>query len=438
MPRKTAFVCLLILSIVGFYARVNRAQQLSSLDRSRAQDMLEVIAKDVSKHYYDPKLHGVDWDAKVREARQKIDNTTSLGMALSHIAAAVDTLDDSHTFFVPPQRSYRDDYGWQMQMVGNYCFVTAVRPGSDAEAKGLKLGDEVVSLNGYVPHRDDLWKMKYVFGVLRPQPGLRVDLRDPRGHEREVEVMAKRHDLPREKDLTADGIWEVVRQWESQERLVRQRIVEVGHDLLVLKLPAVFFTEREVDDMMGKARKRQALIVDLRGNPGGAVDSLRYLVGGVFDRDIKIGDQVGREKSKPLVAKSMGREPFTGKLAVLVDSNSASAAELFARIVQLEKRGAVLGDTSSGKVMEAKRYNYRTGEGTVVFYGASITEADLVMSDGKSLEHVGVTPDETILPTAMDLASGRDPVLARAATLLGAKLSPEDAGKFFPIEWPQD
>jgi len=58
-----------------------------------------------------------------------------------------------------------------------------------------------------------------------------------------------------------------------------------------------------------------------------------------------------------------------------------------------------------------------------------------VMADGKSLEHIGVTPDKVLLPAAADLAAGRDPVLSQAAALLGFTLEPEKAGALFPLKW---
>jgi C-terminal processing protease CtpA/Prc len=412
---------------------------MSNLDRNRVLEMLDNVSKDVQKHYYDPELHGLDWDAKVAEAKGRIKKETSLGMAFAYVAWALDGLNDSHTFFLPPQRPLRHDYGFQTEMIGDQCYVTRVRPGSDAEAKGVRAGDEVLAIEGYRPNRQILWKMDYRFRVLRPQPDLQLALRDPAGHQRQVVVTAKIVELKRLTDVAGGGadFWDLIRETETEEHLMRVRSTALGDELLVAKLPVFFFDQSEVDGLIDKARKHQTLILDLRGNPGGAIETLKYLLGGIFENEVKIGERVGRKELKPEIAKSRGRSVFTGRIVVLVDSKSASASELFARIVQFEKRGTLVGDRSAGSVMEAKHYSYRLGADTAVFYGASITESDLIMSDGKSLEHNGVTPDEVFLPSAADLASGRDPVLAHAAALAGVKLTPEDAGKMFPFEWPK-
>jgi len=98
-----------LILVAQVWAQQQSQPQISSLDRGRAQDMLQVVAGDVRKHYYDPKFHGLDWDAKVAEAKQKIDRAPSMNMALSEIAAALDALNDSHTFFLPPQHMNRFD-----------------------------------------------------------------------------------------------------------------------------------------------------------------------------------------------------------------------------------------------------------------------------------------------------------------------------------------
>lgn len=406
-------------------------QEMSSLERGGVLEMLQTVSREVSKHYYDRNLDGVDWNAKVKEAKERIERETQDTLAFGDIAAALEALNDSHTFFVPPRHSYRFDYGWQYQVVGDQCFVTHLRPGSDADSKGVKPGDEVVAINRFRPARDNLSEMKYILLTLRPQPDLTVRLRNPEGHERELQLATTVIQQP---NLPASVLHRESRlEAEDVRHVSRTRTAEVGDDLMILKIAALFFTDLEVRHLMGRARNHKGLIIDLRDCPGGSLESLKYLVGGVFDHEIKIADQIERDQSKPLMAKSMGGSAFMGKLVVLIDSESASGAELFARTIQIEKRGTILGDRSSGRVMEAQHYTYPLGAS---FYGLSLTVANPIMPDGSSLEHRGVTPDEIVLPTASDMASGRDPVLARAAATLGVKLSAEEAAQFFPYEWP--
>jgi len=197
-----------------------------------------------------------------------------------------------------------------------------------------------------------------------------------------------------------------------------------------------FEAENEhIDAMIGKAMKFKSLIIDLRGNGGGYVDAMLRLVGNLFDHDVKVGDEKGRKATKPITSKTRGGNVFKGRLVVLIDSDSGSASEVFARVIQLEKRGTVIGDRSSGAVMTAKHYEHQTGVSQVLYYGTSVTFADLILSDGQSLEKVGVMPDEMLIPTGADLAAHRDPLISRAAELLGVELSPEKAGTFFPKEW---
>jgi carboxyl-terminal processing protease len=422
---------------VGLCAAV-RAQKVDNFERDRSAMMLKLIKEEIKKNYYDPNFHGMDIEARFKAAEEKLKTADSLGQLYGIIAQAVLDLNDSHTTFSPPSRTTRTNYGWQMQMVGDKCFVVAVQPGSDAEAKGLKPGDEVLSVNGFRPSRANLWKMKYLFYELRPQPGLQVNVVSPGSNQpRQLDLMAKVRQGKRLLDLTdGSGLdWnDVMRDIELEDHLNRQRYYEIGDDLLIWKMPQFDFAEDGGAEVMNKARKRKALIIDLRGNPGGYVKALQGLLGYFVDGEVKLADEKRRKETKPMMVKSRNQR-FTGKLVVLIDSRSASAAELFARMVQLEKLGTVIGDRSSGAVMESRYYPMQLGTTSVVLYGISITAADLIMTDGKSLEGVGVTPDEVVLPKGEDLAANRDPVLSRAAAILGFKLEPEKAGALFPLEW---
>src|SRR5690349_12313284 len=147
-------------------------------------------------------------------------------------------------------------------------------------------------------------------------------------------------------------------------------------------MPDFSMENAEVDRMFDVARKHSTLVLDLRGNPGGRVDTLLRMVGSVFPADVQVATLVARSPQKPLVAKTRGDRAFLGEIIVIVDSESASAAELFARVIQLEGRGTVVGDRSAGSVMQSRGYPGQQGIDTAIFYFFSITNADLIMKDG--------------------------------------------------------
>lgn len=416
---------------------VRAQQKMDRFEMDRARGMLRDARDAVKKHYYDPAYHGLDLETRYRQYDDRIKAAPSFNDALRMVAAFLGGLKDSHTFLVPPMRSYRLDYGFRMQLFGDKAFITRIRPGTDAESK-VHPGDEVVAYNTYSVNRTDFQDLSYIYNSLMPQNWTQLDLRDPDGNVRRVMVESKTRQGKSLLDISlsrdALDLYQLIREEENQEHIIRQQQYVLG-DVVIWKMPEFFLTDEEVDHLFDAVRKHRTLILDLRGNPGGAVVTLDRMLGNVFDRDVKMADRTGRKEQKPEIAKTAGGRAFTGQIIVLVDSLSASAAELFARMMQLEHRGIVLGDRSSGSVMEARGYSYHQGMDTQIFYAFSVTEADLIMKDGRSIEHVGVTPDETVLPAAQDLAAGRDPVLARAAEIAGLKLDPAEAGKLFPFEW---
>lgn len=403
------------------------AQQPTKFDRDRLLIMLSVIRDDLQKNYFDSTYGGVDLAAAFDSAADRVRKAGSNGEMLAALAQALFELDDSHTSFAPPRLSVKVDYGWDLAMVGDTGRVIVVRPGSDAEAQGLRRGDAVLALEGHELNRQNLWRLKYAVASLAPRNVLHVSLLSGSG-VRQLVLAAKVTPGREYQDFTTgDDFWRTVRLSQNLADSLASTYAELDGRVLYWKLP-VFGDTRQIDDLLKRVRGHDALILDLRDNPGGSIGTLTKLVGGLYADDVVIASAHERSRILPILAKGSGPRRFDGKLVVLINSGSASASELLARTTQLTRRGTVIGDRSAGAVRESLIFAHQVGVEVVVPYAASVSVADLVMPDGGTLEKVGVTPDEIILPGGEDLAAGRDPVLSRALALAGLTVSPEQAG----------
>ncbi len=409
------------------------------IDIDTGSNMLQILTEEVQKNFYDPAFHQVNLSAKFEAAKQKLPSSQTLGQVLGTVAQPLLDLNEQHTFFVPPPRGARIDYGFQVQMIGDRSFVTAVAPFSDAEKKGLQVGDEVLSFNGFRLTRGNLWKLIYINYILRPGETPNLVVQKPGGGEKKIQPKPKvmLNQTVLKYDSNSDGRIDtknLVNWFIDEVRMRKNRFADLSPEVVAWKMPHFDFDDNTLHGLVGNIRNKKALVLDLRENVGGRDRILEKLAGYLFDKPVTIAQFQGRKQWEPLKAETQG-DLFKGNLVVIIDSKSSGAAELLARVVQLEKRGVVIGDVSAGATMKARLYRYDLGETP---FAASISEGAAIMSDGKCLEYQGVTPDELVFPTPEDLAAGRDPVLARAAAILGTQVDPTKAGTLFPTEWHRD
>ena len=434
------FFRLILLLVILFHLCSSRGltqtSTLSKNDREAGRIMLRNVKDTIRKNYYDPSFHGVNLDETFKVADEKIIQAVSNGQVFGIIAQAVRTLNDSHTNFLPPPRALKVSYDWQIQMIGDQCYVIAVKPGTDAEAKGLKPGDILHVVDGFKITRENFEPFNYMYNVLQPKTSLSVVLQGPGEQPRKVEFNASTRQGKKIIDLTSSmDLSDLTREAEEYDKIYEHRFRSYGDDLYIWKMPQFDLSPGQVNEITERFNKAKTLIIDLRGNGGGNEETLLRLVGDFFDHDIKLGDIQRRGGTKALTAKTRGHDIFKGQLILLVDNGSASAAEVFSRVIQLEKRGTVIGDRTAGAVMRSKGYSLMLGESSSILYGVSVTDADLIMTDGTSLEHHGVTPDKMMLPTGIDLRNQADPVLSYAASLAGLNIDSKEAGALFPLRW---
>ena len=399
----------------------------ASLQLEIARDMLQPVKQQIREEFYDPAFTGVDFDGVFRAAEQQLAGARSTSEVYAIVAQAVINLGDSHTRFAPPPRPVLVKYGWALQIIGQNINVQAVQPGSDAEKQGVKPNERVLAINGMSVNHDSLHVIRYLLVALNPQAEVRVQLQDGTGAVREVTFASEVKRLANNLTAQSVDLMRLTLEWESEQIKARSTFRDLGPGVLYWKLSS-FLDEDDVSAGLRKCKGYEHVIMDLRGNPGGLQEAMLDAIGAFLGRKADIGSLRERQRTEKLTARS--RHSIAAKLYVLVDGGSSSAAEVFARAMQLEKRGVVLGDRSAGFVNQSRGFWLSSGPSDrLVPFGVTVTTAALLMSDGQPLEKVGVTPDVWLVPPPKDLAAGHDPVLATAAKMAGLSLTKAVAGE---------
>jgi carboxyl-terminal processing protease len=405
-PSRIRAIALLLLSVLS--TNIFVAAQIE-YQRARARMMLDVVAKEVAKQYYDAGLRGLDWKTLVAETRARIDKASSDGEMMAVIYSLLQKLQDSHTLFLPPRQTAQPRFGFKAKPFGDEVRVYELKKKGPAERAGLQLGDRILLVNGFRAERASFDLLEFYLRLLRPVTAFDLLITRDGLTTQKLRIEADMKSGKRLVDLTSGtDFWELVREaedWEEENEYARYSVNDekIGY----LHLSSFNGDKDWLHGLVKKVSRAEALILDLRGNPGGDLESLAYFAGFFTPQPLTMADLVGRKGPEPLKTKPQNPN-FTGPVYVLVDSQSASAAEIFARHLQRLTRAAVIGDKTSGRVTAARVFPFQLGTDEIVPYAVEVTVARVVFPGDEQLEKIGVTPDHVCIPTADHLKNQQD------------------------------
>jgi C-terminal processing protease CtpA/Prc len=249
--------------------------------------------------------------------------------------------------------------------------------------------------------------MMLYFRVLHPTTVLNMVYSRDGGAPQTLRLEANVKQKPMVSDLTDSfTFWEMLREMEDDSEYTFH--YNMQGDVGYLQVPEFVYNDNvPMSGIVKKVAHAKAVVLDLRGNPGGAIRALAELAGYFEPQPVVVADMIGRKKTEQIKVKP--RSPnLAVPLVILVDSQSFSCSEVFTRHFQREGRAVVIGDHTAGFATAANFYSHTSGTDTIVPYGVQVATARVVFPGNEDLEKKGVTPDQVCIPTSSDLAAGKD------------------------------
>ena len=403
-------------------------------DRHRREQILQRVSQLVETKFFDPDFDSAQWRDEVAARRDDIlDSADSVAFEQA-VHDLLQTLGKSHTAFfhrnlrpVPSRQAICATLNACETPDGPRLMFADVQEEGAAHRAGIEPGDLLLSINGEPvdPSKPPQFRV-----------GSSVCLGIAKGSGHNAEV---RFEIPNPKS----------RQPFTLPKPVVHRTLpgSIGY-LKVNIFPGLVGIDvaRDIDRAIASFRDCQRLIVDLRGNSGGGLGSLRLMSYLTPDRS-PIGYSltrtraergyekeslarfsgipsskwqlpllalryVFRDHSIVLVTEGLGPQPFHGGIAILVNQHSASAAEMIAAFAQENGLARIVGVKTPGRLVGSRPFKLPGGYVLILPVGAYLTW------NGQTLEGKGVQPDAVVELSYETVSVRQDPQLDEALRLL--------------------
>ena len=310
-----------------------------------------------------------------------VDDKTLLDAAIRGMLADL----DPHSAYLPPEgfealndasRGRYSGIGVKLTTGNRYIEVDAVVDGSPADEAGIRPGDVITSVNGDpVRGRNITDSIDAMDG--EPGTGLMLRVRTPDGDERELELTREYIRVPNLSFEWLDQGYGYFRLGQFHRESARNM-------------------EDALESVSAEGKALNALVLDLRNNPGGVLQPAIDIADG-FLQSGRIVMTRGRNETMQMEFDAHPGEWLPGvPVVILVDRGSASASEVLAGALQDHGRALVVGERTFGKGSVQSVLPLRNGG------GIKLTTAHYYTPSGRSIQARGINPD-------IEIESGDEP-----------------------------
>jgi carboxyl-terminal processing protease len=321
-------------------------------------------------------------------------------MMYGAISGMVDSLGDPYTSFLPPtvNESFMDSMGGRYEGIGaelglrdGVLIIVSPFDGSPAKNAGARPGDKILQIE----EKSTMgMSVTEAVALIRGDSGTKINLTLQTGTNE-----------PREVAITRGVITVASVTWEDKgDGTAYIRISRFGTD-----------TNEEwnkvVSELNVKMEELDAVIVDVRGNPGGYLQSAVHISEDFFRGKTVLYEETSTGQQIPFSTSKVGVFDEIPAVFVLIDQGSASASEILAAALRDNIDATLIGMKSFGKgtIQDAKDFE----DGS----GLHITIAKWLTPNKVWVHGEGLQPDIEVEITDEDLNEGRDPQLERAVEL---------------------
>lgn len=339
------------------------------------------------------------WDTWRLVEQKYVSKVDKQKMFYGAISGMVKAVDDPYTVFMDPAETKKfdeelsgvfDGIGAEIGVKKSIIAVIAPLPDSPAEKSGLKAGDKILKIDDAITM--DMTVDEAV-SLIRGPKGTVVTLailRDSEAESREIKIT---------RDTIIIESVELKFTDSAKGKIAVLKISRFGEDTFQnVKISA--------SEILRQGAK--GIVLDLRNNPGGFLDSAVDIAGVFLPKDeiVTIEKFSNDNKKEYFTAGSseLGKIP----LVVLANEGSASAAEILAGALKDDRQIKIIGEKTFGKgsVQEVQTLKDNST--------LKITIAEWLTPSGKNINKEGIKPDIEIKLTKEDFDAGKDPQMEEA------------------------